>query len=208
MHVLEQFVTPTLPPGFHWFNEPARFKVGHGLEIHTDAGRDFWQNTHYGFQHDDGHCLLTDVEGDFEITTHVAFQPKQRYDQCGLIVRIDAKNWLKASTEYENDEISRLGSVVTNLGYSDWATQDIPSVHREMWYRISKRGSDFLVEGAFAGEGAFDGQQWFQMRIAHLHALPAQLAAGVYACSPLGQDFACTFSMLSITDNHWTHSEG
>ena len=202
MQLFEQFLTSSVPAGFYWFSEPAHYRLGAGLEIHTDAQKDFWQNTHYGFRHDDGHCLLTTLAGDFAITTHVQFQPRQQYDQCGLIVRIDAENWLKVSTEYENDEISRLGSVVTNLGYSDWATQDIPSAHREMWYRISKRGSDFLVEGSF------DGQKWFQMRIAHLHALPAQVAAGVYACSPTGQDFTCTFTMLSITDNHWNHSEG
>jgi regulation of enolase protein 1 (concanavalin A-like superfamily) len=29
------------------------------LEIFTDEQTDFWQNTHYGFQRDNGHCLFT-----------------------------------------------------------------------------------------------------------------------------------------------------
>ena len=29
------------------------------------------------------------------------------------------------------------GSVVTNHGYSDWATTDIPAGVKEMWYRLT-----------------------------------------------------------------------
>ena len=32
---------------------------------------------------------------------------------------------LKGSIEYENGEFQHLGSVVTNNGYSDWATTEI-----------------------------------------------------------------------------------
>jgi hypothetical protein len=182
-----------------WLNPPARYRLGEGLEIWTDAETDFWQRTHYGFRRDDGHCLLTAVEGDFSLTTHVEYRPRAQYDQCGLIVRADRENWIKASTEYDNSAFSRLGSVVTNLGYSDWATQDIPSTHREMWYRISKEGPDFLIENSF------DGQEWRQMRITHLHAPSASLQVGVYACSPIGQDFWCRFTRLEIAPNRWTY---
>ncbi|WP_245662995.1 DUF1349 domain-containing protein [Endozoicomonas arenosclerae] len=40
-------------------------------------------------------------------------------------IYLDSENWFKASIEYENQDYSRLGSVVTNFGYSDWATTDI-----------------------------------------------------------------------------------
>lgn len=40
----------------------------------------------------------------------------------------------------------RLGSVVTNHGYSDWATTDISSDIKAMWYRFSRRGSDYCIE--------------------------------------------------------------
>jgi regulation of enolase protein 1 (concanavalin A-like superfamily) len=141
--------------------------------------------------------LLTKQTGDFSLTTRVEFDPRQRYDQCGLIVRIDSQNWIKVSTEYENAHVSRLGSVVTNLGYSDWATQDISSDQRTRWYRINKRGSDFLLENSL------DGQAWLQMRITHLHQPAEQYEAGVYACSPLGKDFRCCFKTLEIADNQW-----
>ena len=197
MPLVETFNQPFMPQNFDWFNEPTRYAFGNGLEIFTDEKTDFWQTTHYGFQRDDGHCLLTAQTSDFSLTTHVEFRPQAQYDQCGLIVRLDAENWIKVSTEYENAAHSRLGSVVTNLGYSDWATQDIASTHQEMWYRISKNGSDFLLESAY------DGQTWRQLRITHLHKAAAEYAIGVYACSPIGKDFWCRFTSLTIADNLW-----
>lgn len=197
MHLKEEFLHTVMPGDFYWLNEPTRYTLGAGLEIYTDPQTDFWQTTHYGFQRDDGHCLLTRVSEDFSLLTRVEFQPCQRYDQCGLMVRIDPMNWIKVSTEYENQNTSRLGSVVTNLGYSDWATQDIASIYHEMWYRISKRGNDFLLEHSY------DGLMWHQLRITHLHKPAEVYAIGVYACSPTGRDFWCRFKSLTISDNEW-----
>ena len=195
MDIIEKFLQPTIPNNFHWFNQPARYQVGAGLEIFTNEKTDFWQTTYYGFQRDDGHCLLTKQPGDFSLMTQVAFRPRQRFDQCGLMVRGDRENWIKVSTEYEDGQHSRLGSVVTNLGFSDWATRDVPSSCTQMGYRISKNGSDFLLESSQ------DGQDWVQNRIAHLHNSFEQLELGVYACSPIGKNFWCRFDTLAITKN-------
>lgn len=201
MHIKEEFLHTVVPSDFYWLNEPSRYNLGAGLELNTDPKTDFWQKTHYGFQRDDGHCLLTRWSGDFTLTTRVAFQPREMYDQCGLMVRSDEHNWIKVSTEYENEHTSRLGSVVTNLGFSDWATQDIPSTYREMWYRISKRGGDFLLEHSY------DGWFWQQLRITHLHQPADVYQIGVYACSPIGRDYWCRFKSLEIAENEWQASE-
>jgi regulation of enolase protein 1 (concanavalin A-like superfamily) len=194
------FDAATLPDGFFWFNEPKRYFFDQGLNLITAAKTDFWQGTHYGFRRDDGHCLLTAVTGDFALTTEVEFWPQSQYDQCGLMVRVDSQNWIKCSVEYETAVVSRLGSVVTNLGYSDWATQDISSGISAICYRLSRQGQDFLLEFALA-EG-----QWQQMRITHLHAVGAELQIGIYACSPLGEDFHCRFRAIAIGENQWGHT--
>lgn len=201
MHLKEEFIHTVMPGDFTWLNEPSRYTLGAGLEIYTDPGTDFWQTTHYGFQRDNGHCLLTRCSKDFSLSTRVEFNPRQQYDQCGLMVRIDHLNWIKVSTEYENQHTSRLGSVVTNLGFSDWATQDIPSTYREMCYRISKRGGDFLLEHSY------DGWLWHQLRITHLHQPADVYQIGVYACSPIGRDYWCRFKSLEIAENEWQASE-
>lgn len=189
--------TNELPNGFFWFNEPAGYSVDKGLHLTTNPNTDFWQRTHYGFQNDNGHALLTELSGDFSMQTHVRFQPKNRFDQCGLLLRLDADNWIKLSTEYETPKLSMLGSVVTNLGYSDWATTELDSDPGQMWYRISKSGPDFLLQASD------DGRKWQQLRVTHLLAPFDTIQAGLYACSPVDGRFSCTFSYLSIDENTW-----
>lgn len=189
-----------LPAGFFWLNEPKRYFFEGGLNLVTAAKTDFWQGTHYGFRRDDGHCLLTTVTGNFALTTQVEFAPQSQYDQCGLMVRVDSQNWIKCSVEYESPTLSRLGSVVTNLGFSDWATQDITAPVKSMGYRISRQGQDFLLEYAWP-DGA-----WQQMRLTHLHAVGDVVEIGIYACSPIGEDFQCRFRSLAIGESQWHHA--
>lgn len=195
------FKEAQLPESFFWFNEPHAYRLENGLTVVTKPETDFWQRTHYGFQRDDGHCLLTAVSGDFAMTTQTQFQPQSQYDQCGLIARIDAENWIKCSVEYEDERLSRLGSVVTNYGYSDWATQDISSEVRSLFYRLSRRGQDIRIEYAL------DGTEWHQTRIAHLHKDARSLDVGIYACSPIGEAFECTFCFLEIGETDWHYSQ-
>ncbi len=188
----------TLPNEFHWFNEPASTTFDeNGLALRTKPETDFWQGTHYGFRRDDGHCLLTPVRGDFSLCTEVSFVPEAQYDQCGLFVRMDDQNWIKVSTEYENPEMSRLGSVVTNLGYSDWATQDVPASCLHIHYRIQRTGQDFFIEQSS------DGKNWIQMRVTRLHEAPETLDIGIYACSPVGNGFTANFKSINIGDSVW-----
>jgi hypothetical protein len=183
-----------IPEDFYWFHEPKEHYCDEGLVITTEPDTDFWQRTHYGFRRDNGHCLFTKMQGDFTFTGQFGFDPRTVYDQCGLIVRIDQDNWIKVSTEYENEQISRLGSVVTNLGYSDWATTDIPSDTQSMWYRMRKKGNDFLIENSM------DGDTWKQMRITHFHQEIDHLEAGIYACSPQDSSFQCKVVSIFIAD--------
>ncbi len=188
----ETFQGPEVPRGFYWFNPPKSFYFEQGLSLTTDRDTDFWQRTHYGFRRDNGHCLFTRIEGDFSVSLQTRFDAKSQYDQCGLMIRSHAEQWIKVSTEYEDATLSRLGSVVTNRGYSDWATQDVSSVQTERWYRVERQGNDFMLDSAE------DGEQWKQMRIAHLYEAPRTLEVGLYACSPSGEGFRCRFPAF-----HW-----
>ena len=71
-----------------------------------------------------------------------------------------------------------LGSVVTNHGYSDWATTDISSDIKHMWYRFSRRESDYCIENSE------DGIHYKQMRIFHMWEGSGKITYGIYACSP------------------------
>ena len=133
----------------------------------------------------------------FSFTVRTDFDSRHRFDQCGVAVYLDSENWLKASIEYENAEYQRLGSVVTNRGYSDWATSDIPASVRSMWYRLSRREADYCIECSA------DGVHFQQMRICHLHAGTGRIRFGVYACSPENSSFEARFSCMALTDCLW-----
>lgn len=44
-----------------------------------------------------------------------------------------------------------LGSVLTNNGFSDWATTVIDASVKSMWYRFSGREDDYCIEWSAAG---------------------------------------------------------
>ena len=110
---------------------------------------------------------------------------------------LDSENWMKASIEYENEQYQRLGSVVTNHGYSDWATTDIDASVKSMWYRLSRRESDYCIECST------DGITFQQMRICHLWEGNEEISFGVYACSPVEGSFQAKFTNMQITECMW-----
>lgn len=196
-----------------WKNESSlNFIMGDKVIISTDPGTDLWQRSYYGFRNDNAPLLQAETKDNFSFSCRVDFSYRNRFDQCGLIIYLDSENWFKASMEYENSDFSRLGSVVTNRGYSDWATTDIPTPTHQ-YYRLSRRGADFLIEHSP------DGIDYRQMRIFHLHILgetteqmgradpplPPDKAVsfGIYACSPLDSSFKAEFTELEWTNSLW-----
>lgn len=182
-----------------WVRQPKEFYISsEKIEIITEPYTDLWQKTYYGFQNDNAPILQLDTEEKFfTFVVKTQFESKKRFDQCGVAIYLDSNNWLKASVEYENDKIQRLGSVVTNHSYSDWATTDIPSDIKMIWYRLSRRQADFLIEYSL------DGIEFKQMRICHLFEGDKKISFGIYACSPEKSSFKATFSKMSISDCVW-----
>ncbi len=184
---------------FTWLNPPTQYQIeSDSLTVTTDPETDFWQRTFYGFRNDNAHAFLMPVEDEyFSFSVRVVWEPKSLFDQCGIAFYQDSDNWFKCAVEYDNPEFSRLGSVVTNLGYSDWATADVSSKITSMYYRLSRRGQDFLIENSY------DGHQYKQMRIFHIHQPIQTLNLGVLACSPTNSSFIARFSEFNLGECLW-----
>ncbi len=184
---------------FVWIRKPNDFSIQKDfVEIHTIPNTDLWQRTYYGFQNDNAPVLQMETEERyFSFLVKTSFESKHRFDQCGIVLYLDSENWLKASIEYENEKYQRLGSVVTNHGYSDWATTDISSEIKEMWYRLSRRESDYCIECST------DGVTFKQMRVCHLWDGAGKIRFGIYACSPEESSFKACFSNLILTECQW-----
>lgn len=189
---------------FGWTREPADYTVSDDrVEIITKPHTDLWQRTYYHFRNDNAPVFQMETEEPFfSFTVKTDFESKHRFDQCGIVMYLDSENWLKASIEYENEEFQHLGSVVTNLGYSDWATTVIGADIRAMWYRFSRRQDDYCVECSE------DGVHFSQMRVCHMHKGNGKIRFGIYACSPEESSFKATFSCMELTECKWAAHDG
>lgn len=188
-----------------WTREPATYKVGkEEISIVTEPHTDLWQRTYYHFCNDNAPVLQIETdENFFSFVVKTDFSGSHhRFDQCGIAMYLDSENWLNASVEYENEKFQHLGSVVTNHGYSDWATTAISAEIKTMWFRFSRRESDYCIECSQ------DGKNFTQMRICHMWKGAGKIRFGIYACSPEDSSFMAKFSDFALTECLWKAHDG
>jgi len=188
-----------------WTRPPEQYRISkEQIEITTQPHTDLWQRTYYHFRNDNAPVLQMETEEPyFSFVVKTDFtDSKHRFDQCGIVLYLDSENWLKASVEYENETFQHLGSVVTNDGYSDWATTVIDGSIRTMWYRLSRREDDYRIECSQ------DGITFHQMRICHMHKGGGAIRFGLYACSPEDSSFTAVFSQMRLTECQWQAHDG
>lgn len=187
-----------------WTRAPKKYSVeDEKIEIITEPHTDLWQRTYYRFRNDNAPVLQLETnEKYFSFSVKTDFESKVRFDQSGIVMYLDSENWLKASIEYEDGQIQRLGSVVTNNGYSDWATVDIDASVKSIYFRLSRRENDFCIECSE------DGKAFRQMRICHMFNANEIVRFGIYACSPENSSFKATFTQMELTECKWAAHDG
>ena len=187
-----------------WTRTPKQYTITENkIEMITEPHTDLWQRTYYHFRNDNAPVLQMETdEKYFSYVVKTEFDTKVRYDQSGIVMYLDSENWLKASMEYENENIQRLGSVVTNNGYSDWASVDVDAEIKTVWFRLSRRDEDFCIENST------DGVNFKQMRICHMFNVKDTIKFGIYACSPENSVFKAIFTDMEITECKWLPHDG
>ena len=189
---------------FQWTHMPKAFTAENvRVEIVTEPHTDLWQRTYYHFRNDNAPVFQMETEEKFfSFTVKTEYASHHRFDQCGVVMYLDSENWLKASVEYENETFQHLGSVVTNLGYSDWATTVIDASVKAMWYRFSRREDDYCIECSD------DGEHFSQIRVCHMHKGGGTIRFGIYACSPEDSSFTATFTHMQLSECRWLAHDG
>lgn len=176
---------------FTWHNEPPEWQGdAQNLSLVTDAATDFWQHTFYGFHRDNGHAWLTPVEGDFTASVEVTGDYRHLYDQAGLMLRQDERNWIKTGIEF-TDGIMHFSVVVTRE-VSDWSVTPLPDASPDDLVRIRLTRHDDAVRVQYALGDA----DWQMARLAPFSAAPASV--GVMACSPQRAGFEATFRDIKV----------
>ena len=190
---------------FEWIRAPKTYGITDDrIAITTEPHTDLWQRTYYHFRNDNAPVLQMETEEKyFSFIVKTDFTGSHhRFDQCGIVMYLDSENWLKGSVEYENEQFQHLGSVVTNHGYSDWATTAIPADVKVMWYRFSRREDDYCIECST------DGENYTQMRICHMWEGAGKIRFGIYACSPEDSSFTAVFTDMKVIECAWKAHDG
>lgn len=184
-------VERVMTDAFNWLNAPPSH---HGearlLTLATAENTDFWQHTFYGFERDNGHAYLTPVSGDFSARVTVRGDYRELYDQAGLMLRIDARTWIKTGIEY-TDGLMHFSVVVTKR-VSDWSVIPLHSARVDDAVHIRLTRHDDAVRVQYAINDA----PW---QLARLAPFPKDDASvGIMACSPQRGGFAAEFRDLEV----------
>ena len=175
---------------FHWLNEPPRWREADGqLDVVTGEKTDFWRETHYGFIRDDGHLRYAEVSGDFTATVEFKGRYDALYDQAGMMLRLDERNWIKAGVEYVGGR-QMLSAVVTR-DFSDWSTMPLPDAFEWVRLRCTRQAAAVRIEWS-------DGRSPFSLfRLAYLPARDP-IRVGPMCCSPQRAGFEASFRKFEI----------
>ena len=172
-----------------WLNAPENWSAdGAQLRVTTDANTDFWRKTSYGFIRDSGHFFGTQIDGDFTAQVQVSAQYASLYDQAGLMVRIDAENWIKCGVEFSDGQL--LLSTVLTVDKSDWAVSVAPPMPDGFWLRVT------VAQGVIRVQYSTDGKLWPLLRLAAF-PVAARYLAGPMCCTPERGGLEVVFSHFS-----------
>ncbi|MBB12858.1 MAG: hypothetical protein CMC78_01665 [Flavobacteriaceae bacterium] len=174
----------------NWFNEPSSWEVKDGnLKMNVTPKSDYWRKTHYGFTVDDGPFYFTTRGGEFEVLVKISGSYKTRFDQMGLMLRIDEEHWIKTGIEYV-DGVYNFSTVVTDV-YSNWSVVELSGKPESIWIKAVRRLD--AVEIFYS----VDGVNYKMSNVAYLLD-KKPVMVGMMAASPDGDGFDALFEGFSI----------
>lgn len=174
-----------------WFNEPENWSVENNvLTMDVTPQSDYWRISHYGFTVDDAPFLYTVRGGEFEVKVKISGEYKVRFDQAGLMIRIDKENYIKTGIEFVDGKYN-LSTVVTHKT-SDWSVIELEKPVEYVWIKAVRRLD--AVEIFYS----FDDKEYTMMRNCWLQD-NTPVMVGMMAACPDGNGFKATFEGFRIT---------
>ncbi|UOG77099.1 DUF1349 domain-containing protein [Hymenobacter tibetensis] len=176
-----------------WLNPPKKATVtATKLQVQVEGGTDFWRVTHYGFIRDNGHFYFHEQEGDFLAKVKVVGQYRELYDQAGLMIRLDEKNWIKTGIEYVKG-VQNVSAVVTRE-VSDWSVVPRQDSPKAMWLTLLRKGDYVEIQYSF------DNKEFKMLRLAYFPPTPGRkVQVGLMCAAPDGKGFPVEFEDFSVT---------
>ena len=173
-----------------WFNEPENYSIRNGvLEMQVPAQTDFWRIAHYGFTVDDGPFLYAVYGGEFEAKIKVSGEYETRFDQAGMMIRLDHENYVKFGIEFVDGKFN-ISAVVTHHT-SDWSVIRLDEPVPHLWLKAVRRLD--AIELFYS----FDDREYTMMRTLWMQD-NCPLQVGPVAACPDGQGFKARFSDFKV----------
>lgn len=178
-----------------WFNEPDIWSANNNtFEINANPQTDFWRITNDNGVRDNGHFYYETVSGNFESLVKIVGNYKYLYDQAGLMVRSDEKNWLKCGIELVED-YQNISTVVTR-DQSDWSKIAIKNKPDAVWLKMVRNYNNISVYFSLSGKS-------FELfRQAYLE-MPGEIMVGIMCAAPKGIGFKTTFEEFTIKQKNF-----
>ena len=188
--LVSMFVSAQTLDRMQWFNEPENWSVKNDvLTMDVTPQSDYWRISHYGFTVDDAPFLYTLRGGEFEVKVKISGEYKVRFDQAGLMLRIDAENYIKTGIEYVDGKYN-LSAVVTHKT-SDWSVITLDKPVDYIWIKAVRRLD--AVEIFYS----FDDEEYVMMRNCWLQD-NTPVMVGMMAACPDGNGFKAKFEHFQI----------
>ena len=175
-----------------WMNEPLDWGIKNDkLNVTTGDKTDFWRHTHYGFVRDSGHFWQLPAPKTFTATLTFEGDYQTLYDQAGLMLRVDEKNWIKCGIEH-SDGMTNFSIVITRDS-SDWSVIGQPLISGPQTIRITAQDNS-VVAHFLKSNGT-----WNLMRVADFPTSKIK-TLGPMACSPERCGFKASFLDFIVTN--------
>ncbi len=177
---------------FDWFNEPDNVRFENNeMVVYAKRGTDFWQSIHHDFKKDNGHFFFCRQDSDFSIVLKWKFDKLEAFSQCGIMLRIDERNWFKASLMNKQENENCLSSVLTIAGHSDWCGFELGKNICDICFRLQRVENDYVLFYSL------DGLNFIKFRSFYLKNFE-DVKIGAYIANPNQENFNATLAELDI----------
>ena len=136
-----------------------------------------------------GHFYQTEVVGDFSPEVVINDYYEELYDQAGLMLCLDAYNWIKTGIEF-TDGIQHFSTVIMRDGFSDWSVIPLGVRIEPIRLRLTRHSEALRIQ--YHQEG-----QWQMARLGYL-SMPSSVIVGPMCCSPERAGLKVDFDNLVI----------
>ena len=176
-------------PLMTWYNPPVKWNAAANiLTLDVAPTTDYWRRANYS--RDNGHFYYREMTGDFVARVKVTGAYRDPYDQAGLMIRIDEKNWIKTGIEFV-DKTQNVSTVVTRE-LSDWSVIPLTAAPPAVWLELTRKADSVEIRYSLDGKGFVLERDCYFPSV-------TTVKIGVMAAAPQGGGFPARFEGFAVT---------